>query len=76
MDNSGSQANNFQQSGSPENSPLLSRLQRRQEKSGGVINTRQLHRHYQSTQATTARLTQRLTLPEQINSRYGASGLQ
>ncbi|NEQ86032.1 MAG: hypothetical protein F6K26_39895, partial [Moorea sp. SIO2I5] len=66
----------FQESGSPENSPLLSRLQRRQEKSGGVINTRQLHRHYQSTQATTARLTQRLTLPEQINSRYGASGLQ
>ncbi|NEN97315.1 MAG: hypothetical protein F6K50_17835 [Moorea sp. SIO3I7] len=76
MDNSASQANNFQESGSPENSPLLSRLQRRQEKSGGVINTRQLHRHYQSTQATTARLTQRLTLPEQINSRYGASGLQ
>ncbi|WP_424097808.1 hypothetical protein [Moorena producens] len=76
MDNSASPANNFQQSGSPENSPLLSRLQRRQEKSGGVINTRQLHRHYQSTQATTGRLTQRLTLPEQINSRYGASGLQ
>ncbi|NEP53274.1 MAG: hypothetical protein F6K65_32505, partial [Moorea sp. SIO3C2] len=76
MDNSGSPANNSQESGSPENSPLVSRLQRRQEKSGGVINTRQLHRHYQSTQATTARLTQRLTLPQQINSRYGASGLQ
>ncbi|NEO49101.1 MAG: hypothetical protein F6K55_35420, partial [Moorea sp. SIO4A3] len=76
MDNSASPGNNSQESGSPENSPLLSRLQRRQEQSGGVINTRQLHRHYQSTQATTGRLTQRLTLPQQINSRYGASGLQ
>ncbi|NEQ63264.1 MAG: hypothetical protein F6K53_40365, partial [Moorea sp. SIO4A1] len=58
MDNSASPGNNSQESGSPENSPLLSRLQRRQEQSGGVINTRQLHRHYQSTQATTGRLTQ------------------
>ena len=57
-------------------SPLAQRLQRRLLTAGGVINTRQLHRHYQSTQRTAGKLNQRLGLPERVQLRYQTSVFQ
>ncbi len=57
-------------------SPLAQRLQRRLFTSGGVINTRQLHTHYQSIQRTAGRLNQQLELPERVRSRYQISVFQ
>ncbi|NEQ10327.1 MAG: hypothetical protein F6K37_31645, partial [Moorea sp. SIO4E2] len=61
---------------SPYNSTLGQRLQRRLVKPAGVINTQQLHSHYQATQGTAARLVQKSVLPEQVKFRYGSGVLQ
>ncbi|NET59623.1 MAG: hypothetical protein F6K47_26785 [Symploca sp. SIO2E6] len=55
---------------------LEQRLQRRLVEPAGVVNTRQLHCHYQATQGTAGRLVQRLALPEQVKFRYGSGVLQ
>ncbi|NET24645.1 hypothetical protein [Okeania sp. SIO1I7] len=55
---------------------LGQRLQRRVVEPAGVINTRQLHCHYQATQGMAGRLVQRLALPEQVKFRYGSGVLQ
>ncbi|NES67627.1 MAG: hypothetical protein F6K24_21490, partial [Okeania sp. SIO2D1] len=55
---------------------LGQRLQRRVVEPAGVINTQQLHCHYQATQGMAGRLVQRLALPEQVKFRYGAGVLQ
>ena len=63
-------------SNNPGSSTLGQRLQRRLVKPAGVINTQQLHRHYQATQNTAGRIIQRLALPEQVKFRYGSGVLQ
>ena len=55
---------------------LGQRLQRRLVEPAGVINTQQLHCHYQATQGTAGRLIQRSALPEQVKFRYGSGILQ
>ncbi len=55
---------------------LGQRLQRRMVEPAGVINTQQLHCHYQATQGMAGRLVQRLGLPEQVKFRYGSGVLQ
>ena len=57
-------------------SSLGQRLQQRLVKPAGVINTQQLHCHYQATQNTAGQLIQRLALPEQVKFRYGSGVLQ
>ena len=52
------------------------RIQRRLVKPVGVINTQQLHCHYQTTQERAGRLIQRVALPEQVKIRYGSGVLQ
>ncbi|NEO80772.1 hypothetical protein [Moorena sp. SIO4G3] len=61
---------------SPYSSTLGQRLQRRLVKPAGVINTQQLHSHYQATQGTAGRLVQKSMLPEQVKFRYGSGVLQ
>ena len=61
---------------SPYSSTLVQRLQRRLVKPAGVINTQQLHGHYQATQSTAGRLVQKSMLPEQVKFRYGSGVLQ
>ncbi|NEO15022.1 hypothetical protein [Moorena sp. SIO3F7] len=61
---------------SPYSSTLGQRLQRRLVKPAGVINTQQLHGHYQATQGTAGRLVQKSMLPEQVKFRYGSGVLQ
>ncbi|NEO93375.1 MAG: hypothetical protein F6K56_25460 [Moorea sp. SIO3G5] len=61
---------------SPYSSTLGQRLQRRLVKPAGVINTQQLHSHYQATQGTAGRLVQKSMLPEQVKFRYGSGILQ
>ena len=63
-------------SNNPDSSTLGKRLQRRLVEPAGVINTQQLHCHYQATQGTAGRLVQRLALPEQVKFRYGSGVLQ
>ena len=60
----------------PSRSTLGQRLQRRLVDPAGVINTQQLHCHYQGTQKTARPLIQRLALPEQVKFRYGSGVLQ
>ncbi|NEO40236.1 MAG: hypothetical protein F6J90_29385 [Moorea sp. SIOASIH] len=60
----------------PYSSTLGQRLQRRLVKPAGVINTQQLHSHYQATQSTAGRLVQKSMLPEQVKFRYGSGVLQ
>ena len=60
----------------PSRSTLGQRLQRRLIEPAGVINTQQLHCHYQGTQKTAGPLIQRLALPEQVKFRYGSGVLQ
>ncbi|NEN88202.1 MAG: hypothetical protein F6K48_04410 [Okeania sp. SIO3H1] len=55
---------------------LGKRLQRRVVEPAGVINTQQLHCHFQATQGMAGRLVQRLALPEQVKFRYGSGVLQ
>ena len=63
-------------SNNPSSLTLGQRLQRRVVKPAGVINTQQLHSHYQATQGMAGRLVQRLALPEQVKLRYGVGVLQ
>ncbi|MDJ0594342.1 MAG: hypothetical protein QNJ72_30930 [Pleurocapsa sp. MO_226.B13] len=63
-------------SNNPDSSTLGKRLQRRLVEPAGVINTQQLHCHYQATQGTPGRLIQRLAVPEQVKFRYGSGVLQ
>ncbi len=63
-------------SNNPGSLTLGQRLQRRLVEPAGVINTQQLHCHYQATHGTAGRLIQRLALPEQVKFRYGSGVLQ
>ncbi len=63
-------------SNNPGSSTLGQRLKRRLVEPAGVINTQQLHCHYQATQGTAGRLIQRLALPEQVKFRYGSGVLR
>ncbi|NEO57751.1 MAG: hypothetical protein F6K54_34630 [Okeania sp. SIO3B5] len=63
-------------SNNPNSLTLGQRLQRRVVEPAGVINTQQLHCHYQATQGMAGRLVQRLALPEQVKFRYGSGVLQ
>ncbi|WP_287284388.1 hypothetical protein, partial [Okeania sp. SIO2G4] len=63
-------------SNNPSSLTLGKRIQRRVVEPAGVINTQQLHCHYQATQGMTGRLVQRLGLPEQVKFRYGSGVLQ
>ncbi|MGK7896332.1 MAG: hypothetical protein AB4372_22635 [Xenococcus sp. (in: cyanobacteria)] len=55
---------------------LEQRIQQRLIEPAGVINTQQLHCHYQATQGMAGRLIQRMALPEQVKFRYGSGVLQ
>ncbi len=63
-------------SNNPGSSTLEQRLQRRLVEPIGVINTQQLHCHYQATQGMAGRLIQRVALSEQVKFRYGSGVLQ
>ncbi|RQH18201.1 hypothetical protein, partial [Okeania hirsuta] len=63
-------------SNNPSSLTLGKRIQRRVVEPAGVINTQQLHCHYQATQGIAGRLVQRLGLPEQVKFRYGSGVLQ